>query len=154
MPSKGENLYQLVYLIFDNEAFENSLFDLDTSDHSPEFNDPCENVSTRNENDITFSLDNNTKLVLVGNYSKVYRAVDSFTLDMIPMFNSNLSNLHGLREHITSYFSVLIASQCVVEWINVHQIKLFGMSKISLVFVHLKINDYTLQFKTHSIIIF
>ena len=49
MPCKNENVYQIVYLLCDNESFEKSLLDLDTTNHYPEFKDPSENVSTCNE---------------------------------------------------------------------------------------------------------
>ena len=63
-------MYHLIYLLCDNEAFEKSLFDLDTIDNSPEFKKTSKIVSTRNEDDIPVFLDNKTKLVLVGIIAK------------------------------------------------------------------------------------
>ena len=55
-----------------NEDFEESLFELDTTDNSPEFKAPSESVYARNEDDIPVSLDPKSKAVLVGDYSKTY----------------------------------------------------------------------------------
>ena len=74
MPSKVENVHQLVYLLCDNEDYEKSLFDLDTSDQIPLFKDPSENVSDGVAEMLPVSFDHKSKSVLVGNYGKTYRS--------------------------------------------------------------------------------
>ena len=99
-------------------------------------------------------MDSKSKSVLFEDYSKTYRSLDHNKLDLIPIFNSSLSNLKELRNRITSYYSIVFGSQRVVDWINVPQLKLFYAAKISPVFVHLKTNDCEVHYKTNSIKIF
>ena len=90
MPTKIQNVYQLVYLFCDDEAYEKSLFDLDTSDNVPEFKNPSENVPANVADEIPVSLDHKSHIVLVGDYSQTYRSQsDHHRLSMFPMINDH-----------------------------------------------------------------
>ena len=101
------------------------------------------------------SLDHKSKSVLVGNYGEKNRLQhDHQSLSFFSIVLDHPANLHGLRQQLTSNFNVAFASQRVVDWINVEQLKLFDTSKLSPVFVHLKTNDVKLQYRTHAILRF
>ena len=156
MPTKIENVHQLIYLFCDNEAYEKSLFDLDTSDQIPIFQAPSKNVSSDDGDMVPVYLDQKSKLVLVGDYGKTYRTQeDHHKLSLIPIVAiDHPENLLELRRHITSNYNIVFASERVVNWINVEQLKLFDTAKLSPVFVHLRSEQSKTQFTSHAIIRF
>ena len=64
------------------------------------------------------------------------------------------ANLLKLRRHITSNYNIVFASERVVNWINVEQLKLFDTAKLSPVFVHLKSKEHKVHYRTHEILRF
>ena len=156
MPTKVENVYHLIYLLCDNEDYEKSLFDLDTSDQLPVFQDSSENVSADDANMLPVSLDQKSKLVLVGDYGKTFRTQeDHQQLSLMPIVAmDHPENLLELRRHITSNNNIVFASERVVNWINVEQLKLFDAAKLSPVFVHLKSEQSKTDFTMRAILRF
>ena len=67
-------MHQIIYLFCDNEDYEKWLFDLDTSDKIPIFQDPTENVSADDADMLPVSLNQKSKSVLVGDYGQTYRS--------------------------------------------------------------------------------
>ena len=112
MPTKVNNVYQLIYLLCDNEEYERSLFDLDASDQLPVFQDSSENVSADDANMLPVSLDQKSKSVLVGYYGQIFRSQeDHQILTMFPIVvMDHPANLQGLRRHLTSNYNVVFAS--------------------------------------------
>ena len=156
MPTKIENVYHLIYLLCDNEDYERSLFDLDTSDQLPMFQDSSENVSADDANMLPVSLDQKSKLVLVGYYGKTFRTQeDHQQLSLMPIVGmDHPANLLELRRHITSNYNIVFSSERVVNWINVEQLKLFDTEKLSPVFVYLRSEQSKVHFTAHAIIRF
>ena len=156
MPTKVQNVHQLIYLFCDNEAYEKSLFDLDTSDQIPIFQDPSKNVSADDADMLPVSLDQKSKLVLVGDYGKRFRTQDDHQqLSLMPIIGTHHpANLLGLRRHITSNNNIVFASERVVNWINVDQLKLFDAANLSPVFVHLKNEQSKTDFTMRAILRF
>ena len=156
MPTKVNKVYHLIYLLCDNEEYEKSLFDLDASDQLPVFQDSSENVSADDANMLPVSLDQKSKLVLVGDYGKTFRTQDDHQqLSLMPIVGTDHpANLLELRRHITSNYNIVFASERVVNWINVEQLKLFDTAKLSPVFVHLRSEQSKTHFTTHAIIRF
>ena len=156
MPTKVNNVYHLIYLLCDNEEYERSLFDLENSDQIPMFQYPSENVSADDAYMLPVSLDQKLKLVLVGDYGKTFRTQeDHQQLSLMPIVGmDHPENLLELRRHITSNYNIVFASERVVNWINVEQLKLFDTEKLSPVFVYLKSKEIKLHFETHAILCF